>query len=435
MKYNKVIYFIALILILSCKSSGFNQKEIDGYWETEGYGYLFEVSNGKVVNLFETTSLSNIELFYDDINEDYELEFLDNSKLKITDFYTTYYANKRTDINEIKTNYDVNDPVYNFEVLWNTFNEHYVFMDHKNVNWQEIYDKYRPLISNETTDYELFKIMTEMLTPLSDNHVSLYIPEVKWWSHPDGELENFLKNSFITDLLSITSGYLANDNEFIETANGKILYGKMQNNTGYICLLSSQGFGDGSFEHDLEILNNSLDEIIDYFDGIVTIIIDNRYNQGGYDECMLAVANRFTNDKTLVYTKKAKNNDSYTSKIDKYIEPSDTKNFNNRDTKVLTSPITVSAGEILVLAMRAIENSEIIGMETSGCLSDLLFKQLPNGWKFTLSNEVYESHDNIIFENRGKIGKGIIPDKYVELDISSFLEDKKDTILTTALGI
>lgn len=435
MKKYKVIIFILLIIVLGCESNKTNSKNIDGYWETEGYGYLFNVESGKICNLYETTSISNIELFYDDINEEYEIELLENGKLKITDFYSTFYANKRTDIIEIESNYDKNDPIYNFEVFWNTFNEHYAFMEHKNINWQETYDKNKLLVTEDTTNYELFSIMTEMLTPLADSHVNLFIPETKWWSHPEGEIENYLKNSFLSDLLSITENYILDNNEFIETGNGKILYGKMNNDTGYMCLLGSQGFGDGSLEYDLEELNNALDLMVDYFDGLETIIIDNRYNQGGYDECMLAVANRFTDDEVFAYSKKAKNNDSYTSKINKYIEPSDMKNFNNKNIKVLTSPITVSAGEILVLAIRALNNSEIIGMDTKGCLSDLLFKELPNGWGITLSNEIYESHDNKIFENKGELGKGIIPDIYVDLDIDSFLNDKKDSILTTALGI
>ena len=39
-----------------------------------------------------------------------------------------------------------------------------------------------------------------------------------------------------------------------------------------------------------------------------------------------------------------------------------------------------------------------IGSNTAGVFSDVLDKRLPNGWKYGLSNEIYESADSISYE-------------------------------------
>jgi hypothetical protein len=38
-------------------------------------------------------------------------------------------------------------PVYNFEVLWPTFNEQFAFFDLYNVDWQAQYNQYRPRVT------------------------------------------------------------------------------------------------------------------------------------------------------------------------------------------------------------------------------------------------------------------------------------------------
>ena len=55
------------------------------------------------------------------------------------------------------------------------------------------------------------------------------------------------------------------------------------------------------------------------------------------------------------------------------------------------------------------------GEATRGAFSDVLSRQLPNGWEFTLSSEFYYDHEGEIWE-----GKGVPP----EIEIPVF--DQKD---------
>ena len=65
------------------------------------------------------------------------------------------------------------DPERNFEVLWQTFNERYPFFRLRGVDWNKQYRAYRPKVTNETSDDELFNILCRMLDPLNDGHVEL----------------------------------------------------------------------------------------------------------------------------------------------------------------------------------------------------------------------------------------------------------------------
>ncbi len=68
---------------------------------------------------------------------------------------------------------------------------------------------------------------------------------------------------------------------------------------------------------------------------------------------------------------------------------------------MLTSPYTASAAETTILATMNFPHFKRVGSNTNGALSDLLLKELPNGWLYALSNEVYETMDGIVYEVSG----------------------------------
>ena len=60
------------------------------------------------------------------------------------------------------------DQVGNFEALWTIMDEHYSFFDYKQVDWNEVHQRYRARVSNEMTDRELFDSCGDMLKELRD---------------------------------------------------------------------------------------------------------------------------------------------------------------------------------------------------------------------------------------------------------------------------
>ena len=74
-----------------------------------------------------------------------------------------------------------------FDCLWETVDTRYCFFAEKDVDWQEVRDRYRPRVIEGITQTELFGLCSEMLAELRDGHVNLssafdisYYRE--WWS-------------------------------------------------------------------------------------------------------------------------------------------------------------------------------------------------------------------------------------------------------------
>jgi hypothetical protein len=68
---------------------------------------------------------------------------------------------------------ELSKPEKNFEHLWKTMDEEYGIFLPKRVDWDLLYKVYRPKVTPETTDEELFDILAQMLGHLNDNHVHL----------------------------------------------------------------------------------------------------------------------------------------------------------------------------------------------------------------------------------------------------------------------
>ena len=79
----------------------------------------------------------------------------------LSSFYTPLFAQ------------ELSKPEQNFETLWNLFDRNYALFEPKNIDWDMLYQVYRPKVTSKTTDDELFQIMSDMLGHLNDNHVSL----------------------------------------------------------------------------------------------------------------------------------------------------------------------------------------------------------------------------------------------------------------------
>ncbi len=47
------------------------------------------------------------------------------------------------------------------------------FFDYKNIDWNEVHQRYRSRIAQNMTDEELFGVLADMLEELQDGHVNL----------------------------------------------------------------------------------------------------------------------------------------------------------------------------------------------------------------------------------------------------------------------
>ncbi|MBE9601473.1 S41 family peptidase [Pedobacter sp. MC2016-24] len=143
-------------------------------------------------------------------------------------------------------------------------------------------------------------------------------------------------------------------------------------------------------EHARKIMDRAITDLKDV-DGI---ILDIRFNGGGYDGFALEILSHFINKKTMAFSKRTWLGKTFSAATPTYMSPSGQRFLG--PVMLLTSRSTASAAEILAMASMGLKNFDRIGSSTEGIFSDRLEKKLPNGWRFSLSNEVYMKTSRIM---------------------------------------
>ncbi|TWR30008.1 S41 family peptidase [Mucilaginibacter pallidiroseus] len=328
--------------------------------------------------------------------------------------------------------------VKSFDAFCYIFNNNYAFFDLHKVNWKASYQKYRPLVSDDITNDSLFNIMSAMVKPLGDSHVNIIDAKRKKKFNAAGYSK--FAAEFNTD--SLKAAFWANNDRLL-LANGfapvkgygSVFKGRhlfyYSRSANYAYLRITRCFAkitDGEID-DKDFEMQVLDSLMAQSKGLRGIIIDVRANIGGDDEFSYEVAGRFTVKPVTGHFKQeriAKTN-KY-SKLQKWIiQPRGSYAF-TKPVMLLTNSKTVSAAEVLTLAMKQLPQVKTIGEPTEGNLSDMFSEDLPNGWSVTLSNQKYYSPKMVCYEGVG------VP-VYVRVSNSlQELETGHDAVLSTALN-
>jgi C-terminal processing protease CtpA/Prc len=158
-----------------------------------------------------------------------------------------------------------------------------------------------------------------------------------------------------------------------------------------------------SYEKQIEMevkgISSLMDNVMKDLWSTQFMIIDVRFNGGGQDAVGLEVLKHFNKDKKQVASKKAKFEKGYTKNTPIYLEQS-VKPY-TKPIYLLTSQQSASATDMMALSSIEITQLKRIGSHTNGAVSDALQKTLPNGWNFSLSNEIYTDNNDKCYENIG----------------------------------
>jgi carboxyl-terminal processing protease len=313
-----------------------------------------------------------------------------------------------------------NTPQTNFEALWKDFDEHYGLFLVKDLDWNLAYQTYRPMISATTTDEALYQVFTEMLKPLNDNHIRL-IPQ-KSTGLPTNYISGTLgtigpMNDFDLDILS--GAYL--ENVVKALTDDEIVYGKIKgSNIGYIHIASF-----GNLISDYKAV---LDAFIETYKDADGIIVDVRAHEGGSDNVSQYIAGRFASEEHLFMTMQRRDglaHDDFGPIIEWYTKPID-ETYTGKIC-LLTNKFTLSAGETFTLAMKVNSNVVSVGDTTSGAFSDVVPRELPNGWIYTMGIGDYRDRNGVSWE-----GKGLPPD-FLIINSKSEVLNGIDKVLNTAI--
>lgn len=396
---------------------------LDGIWQSDGYGFVFDINDGKITGYDATSDICvsfGDEAFpVHDVYGEYQIA----SDEKTVLYYETgeIYPYKYTKLDAIPLpcqNPAQDTPLSNFNAFVSFFDEHYAFFDLYNVDWQVSAYSVRERITDQTTDAELFDVFKSLLSPIKDAHVNIHAEldsgSERWNAKPE-KIARFINERAKRKNISIGksaakfyNGYWLENihrailkDEGVFAANKRIQYGMASDKFGYIAILSEGSFTDETFDTDIAALNDAMDGFMALIEknNAQSVIVDLSVNFGGRGKIARAIASRFAKAETAVYSKYAADRQDKQS-ITYIIQPHSGPRFLG-PVYLVTSNATLSAGEELTLAMRSLENVTHFGEPTRGALSDKLSKSLPNGWEITLSNEVYTDVEGEVWEGRG----------------------------------
>ena len=296
----------------------------------------------------------------------------------------------------------------NFELLWTEIDEKYSFFQYKNINWDSIYNVYRPGVNNDLTERAFFDIMADMVNELRDGHVNLYSDfdrsrNLDWF---DGYPANFNRDD-------IQKNYLGENYNLI----GPFLT-KEIDSIGYI--YSSSFAGD--------FRKRDIDKVIEQFEHLKGIIFDVRNNSGGISRTGHLIASRFTDRMRLVsYTlyKSGPGHGDFSDPQPNYLSPLGARQF-LKPVVVLSNRRTYSATNDFVLNMATIPHVKIMGDITGGGGGTPYDHELPNGWRCRFPRT------QTLTSNGLNVEHGIEPDIRVNIT-GRDAERGIDTIIETAI--
>lgn len=271
----------------------------------------------------------------------------------------------------IRETYD-NTPLGNFDRLWTLMDEHYCYFDYKakeyGLDWNKVYQKYRPLVTDTIGDEALFNLCADMLSELRDGHVNIYsVYDVgRNWSWMEKYPPNYYKH--------IQDNYLDTDYKI----GGGFRYTILNDSIGYIY------YGDFSSSASDAYINR----IIEYFMNCKGIIFDVRNNGGGLVPNVETIISHFTDKEVLCGYLRHKTGPGHSDFSDyEEMRVSPAKGYIwLRPVAVLTNRSCFSATNTFVSEISTLEQVRVFGDRTGGGGGIPLSFELPNGWSVRYSS-------------------------------------------------
>lgn len=422
---------LIFILLISCKPNEEKSNSIEGIWKSIGYGKILKIDT-KSYEYYDISDISCLPSKKGDISDFKETIEISNDTLTITSGFSKYRYERLSKFPDLcqQSTKDKNDILYNFEVFANTYKNHYAYFELNKIDWENIYIKSKNKINPTSTEVDLYLVIEDMIERLKDNHGSIEptyeiyeLAENQIQSELEEETEE-LKEYGDFEIAGLIADYYLKEDLTKDT--WLIKWGKMENNVGYIQIKAMFLYADLNLNDSLIKENGFVSTYMDAFDSLnyeqqITkevagisklmdrimqdlketkhIIVDVRFNGGGQDVVALEILRRFNAERRQIAFKKARHNNSYTAKTPIYLESA--KNPYTKPVYLLTSQQSASATDMLALSSMELNNIKRIGSRTNGAISDALQKTLPNGWYFSLSNEIYTDNNYKCYENIG----------------------------------
>jgi len=287
-----------------------------------------------------------------------------------------------------------------FETLWEMFDQHYALFPAKSIDWQKLHDVYHRRIVTGMTEEELFVVLTDMLSHLNDNHVILMAQSLGR-DFSAGYIGPYIQDMGFEGALRFLQQHPLPEryykNASLTLEEGIFQYGWVDRDVGYIHFIGFEA-----------AVNNAaaMDSILKYFSSARALIVDVRYNSGGDDRVGRIIADCFADKRRLYMITRDRNgpgHDDFREPGYWHVNPA-SRTF-TRPVILLANRFSVSAAENFVLAMRVLPHVTVVGDFTSGCFADMVWFDLPNGWRCSYSRNYFVDYEGRCWE-----GIGVPPD-------------------------
>lgn len=311
-----------------------------------------------------------------------------------------------------------NTPVSNFESMWKGFNQWYGLFETRGVNWDSLYSVYRPLVTDQMSNEQLYTVLCQMITPLDDIHVFLQPTSDQLPRYESSYFFRINKKQEDFSLNLVRQKYFP----AIKTVDDHLQYGISNDNIGYIHF--------GEFDKPLGFYENQMPVIMHYLRNTIGIIVDIRNHAGGDDQVSRYVAGWFASSRKLFMTTRKRtgtNRNEFGPLVEWYVDKQGDFQF-TKPVKLLTTRWTASAGETFTWAMNTQTTVQQMGDTTAGGFTDVISRELPNGWLYFLGVGDYRNS-----AGKSEEGKGVAPSLVIR-NRKTDIEAGNDLVLQEAIN-
>ncbi|MCW8926322.1 MAG: S41 family peptidase, partial [Xanthomonadales bacterium] len=280
------------------------------------------------------------------------------------------------------------DPEENFEYIWTSFDRMYGQFENKKVDWDALYHTYRPQVTAETSEDELFDIVSNMLAHLNDGHVWLFSEDRQFCAAASAN--DPVVQDFSPELVDST--YLQGRAQ--TKLEGLYAYGWLADNIGYIRIRDFMA-------PEADMLA-AIDEILVELGDAQSIVVDIRDNPGGKGRTANRVADRFADQKRHFMSSALRYGPEHSDTLPMHfhVQPRGKHQFTGT-TILLTNRGSASAAERFTLAMRVLPHVTIVGSATAGMFSVKFRIKIPNGWATEIAYKSSFDHTGVSWDAIG----------------------------------
>lgn len=260
----------------------------------------------------------------------------------------------------------VSDPQRNFLYLWEEVDRKYSYFELKEIDWDEVYARYAPLVTKDLDDLALFEVLSDMLFELRDGHVNLRsdFNRSRNWDWFLDYPPNFNRNI-------IYRHYLGRDYWVTGPLHNQIIDSVL-----YIY-----------YESFMQTITAShVERILDRAKGLKGIILDIRHNGGGSSGNANRLASMLSSKHYIYAYRRVKSGPGradFTSWSPMEVQAGE-RSFDGK-VVLLCNRQSYSSSNLFAQMLKERPNTILMGDTTGGGGGTPMSGELPNGWSFRFS--------------------------------------------------